>query len=107
MTNRPSNFGLVVELTRQADAWTRGHPPAGLDYSKLVRRLAAAEVGIIWAAHNLGFWQATAAVGPEIRARAPSAIAQRAEALLEAVLELVTKNALAEPRGVAGAETRH
>ena len=68
---------------------------------------AAAEVGIIWAAHNLGFWQATAAVGPEIRARAPSAIAQRAEALLEAVLELVTKNALAEPRGVAGAETRH
>jgi hypothetical protein len=54
-------------------------------------------------AHNLGFWQATVVVGPEIRARAPSAIAQRAEALLEAVLELVTKNALAELGGVAGA----
>ena len=106
MKNRPSNFGFVVELTRQANAWTRDHPPAGLDYSKLVRRLAAVEVGI-WAAHDLGFWQATAAVGPEIRARTPSAIAQRAEALLEAVLELVTKNALAELRGVAGAETRH
>ena len=70
MKNRPSNVGLVVELTRQADALTRGHPSAGLDYPKLVRRLAAAEIGIIWAAHNLGFRQATTAVGPEIRARA-------------------------------------
>ena len=66
MKNRPSNVGLVVELTRQADALTRDHPSAGLDYPKLVRRLAAAEIGIIWAAHNLGFRQATTAVGPEI-----------------------------------------